>query len=225
MVILTVVFRLILDINNLRDRKLNSFELNKVVMALLLTVLVLIGINGLTEVIFEEHELTANAYPIEVETETAKAVEVAVEQGPSLADMLAVASVDKGQKVFKKCKACHTSDNGGKNLVGPNLWNIVGRDKASMASFSYSSAMKGKGGEWTYEELDMFLKKPGKFVPKTKMSFAGLKKAGDRAAIIALLRSFSDAPIDFPAVEAAVVEAAPAVSEEAAAEEATPELQ
>jgi cytochrome c len=207
-----LLFKLILDINNLRDRKLNSFELNKIFMALLLTVLILIGINGLTSAIFEDEHMASNAFPIEVETETVVAVDVVVEQGPSLADLLAVASVEKGQKVFKKCKACHTPDNGGKNLVGPNLWNIVGRSKGALESFSYSSAMKAKGGEWTYDDLDAFLKKPGKFVAKTKMSFAGLKKAGDRAAVIAMLRSLSDAPVDFPAIEAAVVDAAAEVS-------------
>ncbi|PCI33505.1 MAG: cytochrome c family protein [Alphaproteobacteria bacterium] len=192
---------------------MNSFELNKIVMVLLLTVLVLFGINGLTAAIFED-EHGPNAFPIEVEVADEVAVAaVVVEQGPSLADMLAMASVDKGQKVFKKCKACHTSDNGGKNLVGPNLWNVVGRTKGSLEGFSYSSAMKAKGGDWSYEDLDAFLKKPGNFVPKTKMSFAGLKKPADRAAVITLLRSFSDAPIALPAV-AVPAEASEEVLEE-----------
>lgn len=183
-------------------------------MALLLTVLVVMGINGLTEVIFEEEKLASNAFPIEMETVTEEAVDVVVEQGPSLADLLALASLEKGQKIFKKCKACHTLDNGGKNLVGPNLWNIVGRDKAGLESFSYSAAMKGKGGAWTYDDLDAFLTKPGNFVAKTKMSFAGLKKPADRAAVIMLLRSLSDAPVELPAVAAPVVEVPAEVSAE-----------
>lgn len=183
---------------------MNSFELNKIAMALLLTVLVIFGIAGLTGIIFEEEELATNAYPIEVAgadvaTPDEDAVAV-VDEGPSLADLLAVASLDKGVKVFKKCKACHTTDNGGKSLVGPNLWDVVGRAKAGASGFSYSNAMKTAGGEWTYEDLDGFLKKPSSFMPKTKMTFAGLKKSADRAAVIVLLRSLSDAPHDLPSV-------------------------
>ncbi len=186
---------------------MNSFELNKIAMALLLTVLVIFGIAGLTGIIFEEEELATNAYPIEVAGADVAAPDeadvadvAAVEEGPSLGDLLAVASLDKGVKVFKKCKACHTIDNGGKSLVGPNLWNVVGRAKAGGSGFSYSEAMKTAGGEWTYEDLDGFLKKPSAFMPKTKMTFAGLKKSADRAAVIVLLRSLSDAPHDLPSV-------------------------
>jgi len=202
---------------------LNSFELNKIAMALLLTVLVMFGIFGLTDYIFEEQELASNAYPIEVEAaDDGAETEVAEEAGPTLADLLAVASVEKGEKVFKKCKACHTSDNGGKNLVGPNLWNVVGRTKASVDGFAYSDGMSSKGGTWTFEDLDAFLKKPGNFVAKTKMSFAGLKKATDRAAVIAMLRSLSDSPLALPAVEAPVTEE-PAVEEPAVEEPAAEE--
>lgn len=175
-------------------------------MALLLTVLVLLGLNGLTEAIFEK-EHGPNAYPVEMDVaEAAPVVAPVVEEGPVLADLLAVATVEKGLKVYKKCKACHTSDKGGKNLVGPNLWNIVGRTKGSMDGFSYSDAMKEAGGDWTYADLNSFLQKPGDFVAKTKMSFAGLKKSGDRAAVITLLRSLSDVPQDLPAVAIPEVE-------------------
>jgi len=174
-------------------------------MALLLTVLVVFVINGLTEVVFEEEELASNAFPVEMEVAVKDVVDVvAAPQGPSLGVLLAGASAEKGQTVFKKCKACHTTGNGGKNLVGPNLWNVVGRVKGSHDGYAYSSAMKDKGGEWIYEDLDAFLKNPGKFVTKTKMSFAGLKKSGDRAAVIVFLRSLSEAPADLPVVEAPV---------------------
>jgi len=200
---------------------LNSFELNKIALALLLTVLVVFGIGSLTDVIFEEQQLASHSYPVEMEAEdTVVTVEAeAEEQGPSLGDLLAAATVEKGEKVFKKCKACHTTDNGGKNLVGPNLWNVVGRTKGGVDGFAYSDGMKEKGGAWTYEDLDAFLKKPGDFVNKTKMSFAGLKKAEDRADVIVLLRSLSDAPLDLPA--AAEEETEEAAPEAAAAEEET----
>ena len=197
---------------------MNSFELNKIAMALLLTVLIMFGIFGLTDYIFDEEKLASNAYPIEVEAAADDAVvDDAVEEGPSFAELLAVASVDKGETVFKQCKACHTSDQGGKNLVGPNLWNVVGRTKASVDGFSYSDGMTNKGGAWTYDDLDAFLQKPSDFVEKTKMSFAGLKKASDRAAVIVLLRSLSDAPVDLPAVSAPAME--DPVAEEPAADQ------
>lgn len=189
---------------------MSSFNLNKIMMAVLLTALVMIGIGGLTEAVFDQEALEKNAYPIEVETASVAAPTAptaVVEEEPSLAELLAVASVEKGQTVFKKCKACHTSDKGGKNLIGPNLWNVVNRAKGSMDGYAYSDGMKAKGGNWTYEDLSAFLEKPKNFVAKTKMGFAGLKKAGERAALLALLRTFSDAPPALPAVEASGAEA------------------
>ncbi len=182
---------------------MNSFELNKIALALLLTVLVIFGISGLSKAIFKEEVLTSHAFPIEVASaDGAETVAAQVVEGPSLAEIMAAASVEKGEKVFKKCKACHTTDNGGKNLVGPNLWDIVGHAKGVREGFAFSSAMKGAGGDWTYEDLYAFLKKPSAFIPKTKMSFAGLKKSSDRANVIAYMRSLSDAPVDLPVVAA-----------------------
>ena len=112
--------------------------------------------------------------------------------------LLATANVDKGQKVAKKCVACHSFESGGKNKVGPNLYNILGTNRAGASGFAYSSAIKTMGGKWGFEDMNAFLKKPKKFMPGTKMSFSGLKKAGDRAAVILYLRSFSDSPVTLP---------------------------
>jgi len=112
--------------------------------------------------------------------------------------LLATANVDKGKKVAKKCVACHSFESGGKNKVGPNLYNIMGKNRAGASGFSYSSAIKTMGGKWGFEDMNAFLKKPKKFMPGTKMSFSGLKKAGDRAAVILYLRSFSDSPVTLP---------------------------
>lgn len=112
--------------------------------------------------------------------------------------LLAAANVDKGKKVAKKCVACHSFQNGGKNKVGPNLYDMMGKDRAKVPGFSYSSAIKTMGGKWGFEDMNAFLKKPKKFMPGTKMSFSGLKKPGDRAAIILYLRSFSESPVTLP---------------------------
>jgi cytochrome c len=116
----------------------------------------------------------------------------------SLAALLASASVEKGEKLFKKCAACHSVDNGGKNKVGPNLWNIVNAERGKKAGFSYSNSLTSMAGNWSYDSLDAFLAKPKDYIKGTKMAFSGIKKASDRAAVIAFLRSLSDSPAPLP---------------------------
>lgn len=112
--------------------------------------------------------------------------------------MLASADADAGEKTFKKCKACHTTEKGGKNKVGPNLWDIVGRAKASAPGYKFSGALAGLGGKWSYQDLDGFMANPKDFAKGTKMSFAGVKKAEARAALLVYLRSLSDQPKPLP---------------------------
>jgi cytochrome c len=128
----------------------------------------------------------------------AAAAKPAAEGGGDLAAMLASADPAAGEKIFHKCKACHTAEKGGPNRVGPNLWGIVGRPKASHEGFSYSSALSGLGGDWTYADLNAFLTKPRDYAPGTKMTFAGLKKPEDRADVITYLRTLSDSPKPLP---------------------------
>lgn len=111
--------------------------------------------------------------------------------------MLASATAEAGKKVSKKCAACHSFTKGGPNKVGPNLWNIVGGKAASVAGYKYSGAMKDMAANWEFEELNKFLFKPKAYLKGTKMSFAGLKKSSDRAAIIAYLTALSDSPKPF----------------------------
>jgi len=106
--------------------------------------------------------------------------------------LLQSANVMHGEKIARKCKACHTFDKGGRNKVGPNLWNIVDRKKGKATRYKYSKALSNHGGQWSLEDLDQFLYKPRKYMKGTKMSFRGIKSAADRIDLIAYLRTMSD---------------------------------
>ncbi len=145
---------------------------------------------------------TGQPHPAQMPAATATAGAAAGVGAAPAADiktLLASADAGAGEKIFGKCKACHNADKGGANQVGPNLWNVVGAPIAHHEGFSYSPALAGKsGGKWTYEELDTYLTSPKSFAPGTKMTFAGLTKAEDRANVIAFLRSRSDTPPPLP---------------------------
>jgi cytochrome c len=138
-------------------------------------------------VLYHTGEIEEAAYPLIITEEATPADEAAPEEQP-----------EAGAKVSKKCAACHSFDKDGKNKVGPNLWDIVGKAIAGGEGYKYSGALAELGGEWTYDSLDAFLTKPKDFAAGTKMSFAGLKKAEDRANLIAFLRSRSDDPKPLP---------------------------
>ena len=111
---------------------------------------------------------------------------------------MASSSLEKGEKLFKKWRACHNYEKDSANKVGPNLWNLINRPKANVEGFAYSKALAEYGGEWSYEELAEFLYKPKKFVKGTKMNFAGLKKVQDRANIVLFLREQTENPVPLP---------------------------
>lgn len=128
--------------------------------------------------------------------------------------MIASADADDGKKIFLRCKACHTTDKGGKNRLGPNLWDVVGRDKAGVSGFKYSKALRALDGVWDYDSLDRYLENPRKAAPGTRMAFAGLRKPEQRAAVIAYLRTLSDNPAPLPKSAAAPPAAAREVADE-----------
>lgn len=180
--------------------RMTFFELNKFVGAVLGTCLVLLSLNMVARALFSPQIPEQPGYVIAIpdKDRTAPAA-AAPEAEEPLPVRLAKADAGRGQTVAKQCAACHTFESGGPNRVGPNLYGIVNRAKASHEGFNYSAAMKGKGGSWSYEDLDQFLASPKSFVPGTNMSFAGLSKATQRADMIMYLRSLADNPAPLPA--------------------------
>lgn len=179
---------------------MDSFEFNKIAGAVLGTVLVVFGLNELAGIVFHTERPEKPGFAVEVAE--AATGEAPAEEAPavSLGTLLASADATKGQAVFKACAACHDVANGGPNKVGPNLWNIVGRMHGVHEGFAYSDAMAAmKDVPWSYEALDAFLLAPKTAIPGTKMAYGGLKKAEDRANLLAYLATLSDAPVPFPA--------------------------
>jgi len=183
---------------------LDSFLVNKVVGAVLATALIILAIHNLGNILVHPDALENPAFMVEgaeadtdAVTDMAEAV-AAVPDGPDMATLLAQFATTDTKKSVKKCAACHDFAKSGKNKIGPALWGTVGAAKASRPGFSYSAAMASAGGDWSYAELDAFLTKPKKYIPGTKMSFAGMKKATDRAKAIIFLRGLSDNPIPLP---------------------------
>jgi cytochrome c len=177
---------------------MDSFEFNKMVGAVLGTCLALLALNITAEAIFSPHEPEKKGFEIDVKKAAATGPAEKAAPDEPIEKLLASATVDRGQTVTKACAACHTFQKGGPNGQGPNLYGVVGRPRASEPGFSYSDAMKAKGGEWTIDDLNKFLTNPKEFVPGTKMTFVGLPRANQRADAIAYLNSLADSPKPLP---------------------------
>lgn len=197
---------------------MDSFEWNKIIGAVLGTAIFIFVVRLGAETLYEPEMPAKPGYVVEGVAEAsaggAAATPVA-EVIPDWGTVLPAADVAAGKTISTRCEQCHDLSKGGANKIGPDLYAVVDRPRAEHAGFSYSSAMKAKGGTWTYDELFKFLKSPGSYIPGTKMSFAGLSREQERINLIAYLRSDADAPAAIPAP--APKEAAPAAAPAGAA--------
>ena len=179
---------------------MDSFEINKVIAAILMVALLIIGLGKISEVVFHVEKPETPGYSVEVDQITT-AVATANETTEKVIDIAALMSmgdVASGEKIFKKCAACHSIVKGGKNKIGPALYNVVGRKVGAVGDYKYSKALAGYEKSWTFEELNGYLIKPAKWIKGTKMAFAGLRKEKDRASVIKYLNQNSDSPLSLP---------------------------
>ena len=167
---------------------MDSFEINKIVAAILLVALLLIGLSKVSELVFYVEKPKTPGYQVETDqVETATTVSVKSEEKIDIVALMAMGDVASGEKIFKKCAACHSIVKGGKNKIGPALYNVVGRKVGGVDDYKYSKALEGYEKNWTFEELNGYLIKPAKWIKGTKMAFAGLRKEKDRASVIKYL--------------------------------------
>jgi len=188
---------------------MDELRLNKVFAGFLFAALLLMAGIKIADVLVPHQDLAENAYVIEVAetTEVASAAPVDAEPEPILA-LLAGADLGAGEKLSKKCSACHVFDAGGANKVGPALWNVIGRPMAASEGYAYSAALAEFGGQWDYQSMNAFLAKPKAYISGTKMNFAGLKKPQDRANLIAWMRDKADSPVALPSADDIAAEGA-----------------
>ena len=176
---------------------MDSFEINKLVAAILVVFLVVFGIGKISNIVFHVEKPGTSAYKVEVST-ASSAQNSGSREIVDIKALLAMGNLDDAKKVWKKCSACHSIKKGGKNKIGPALYNILGRNVADLDNYKYSKALMAYGKTWTFEEMNGFLKKPQAYIKGTKMAFAGLKKEKDRASIILFMNQNSDNPLPLP---------------------------
>ena len=180
---------------------MDSFELNKIIGAILLVALLVIGIGKVSNLVFKINKPEKSNYKVELDVETAKtkADEEPVQREiVDIAALLSTGDLAHGEKVFKKCSACHSIKSGGGNKIGPALYNVVGRKVGVLDDYKYSKALAKYEKNWSFEELNGFLLKPKDWIKGTKMAYAGLRKEKDRASVILYLNKYSDSPLPLP---------------------------
>ena len=180
---------------------MDSFELNKIIGAILLVALLVIGIGKVSNLVFKVNKPEKSNYKVELDVESAETKE---DEEPvqreivDIAALLSTGDLAHGEKVFKKCSACHSIKSGGGNKIGPALYNVVGRKVGVLDDYKYSKALAEYEKNWSFEELNGFLLKPKDWIKGTKMAYAGLRKEKDRASVILYLNKYSDSPLPLP---------------------------
>lgn len=186
---------------------MDGFEINKIMGAILGSLLVVMLIGFAAELIYHVEEPEVAGYSIDVPEETTEVA--AEEEMVSVLDLLATADIAAGESAVRACASCHTFEEGGADGVGPHLWDVVNRAKGAVDGFNYSSAMEdvaAAGEVWGFEELDGFLESPRNYLSGTTMGYAGMRDVEDRADVIAYLNSLSASPAPLPEPAAAEVE-------------------
>ena len=175
--------------------------MNKIIVSIVLTVILVWGINKITDAIFYIEKPEKSAYQVAVDNVTTTVSTTAEEtssknlEPENIMALFTSTSAADGAKIFKKCAACHSIARGGSNKIGPALWGVLGRQAGSISDYKYSKAMAAHGKTWSFEEMNGFLTKPKNWIKGTKMSFAGLKNAKDRAAVILYMNENTDSPL------------------------------
>ena len=173
--------------------------MNKIIVSIVFAIILVVGINKVTDVIFYVEKPEKSAY--QVASVTTATSDTAAETSSSSSDaenimaLFASTSAADGAKVFKKCAACHSISKGGGNKIGPALWGVIGRQSGSVDGYKYSKAIASHGKTWSFDEMNGFLIKPKDWIKGTKMSFAGLSSAKDRAAVILYMNENGDSPL------------------------------
>ncbi len=181
---------------------MDSFEINKIIASILLVALLIIGISKISNIIFKVNKLDSSAYKVELPDDGAKQTSekntMKSDDKVDISALMALGDISHGEKVFRKCSACHSIEAGGGNKIGPALYNVVGRKIAAVEDYKYSKALVEYEKNWSFEELNGFLIKPQKWIKGTKMAYAGLRKEKDRASVILYLNKYSDNPLPLP---------------------------
>ena len=179
---------------------MDSLEINKIIAAILIVALLIIGLGKLSDTVFYVEKPKKPGYVVDVEQaiSSSKSTTEIVENKVDIVALMTMGDVATGEKIFKKCAACHSINKGGKNNIGPALYNVVGRKVGVVNDYKYSKALSGYEKNWTFEELNGYLIKPAKWIKGTKMAFAGLRKEKDRASVIKYLNQNSDNPLPLP---------------------------
>ena len=181
-----------------KKNKMDSFEVNKIIAAVLVTVLIVFGIGKISDIIFHVEDPKVQGYKVEVKLASSSSVESSSENQVDIASLLSMGDLKHGKKVFKKCAACHSINKDGGNKIGPKLWGVMFRPVGSITDYKYSKALSEYSKEWSWEEMNGFLIKPSTWIKGNKMGFAGLKKEKDRASVILYLNQNGDNPKSLP---------------------------